>query len=669
MSNYSIDSDYFHGNFGFVKGKGNQITNLQNDITYLQSVVQNYQDTINVTNETVHIGYNTENTNIILGNGATGTNTIINTEHMAVGQYIYMNKDNDSTGSEGGLIINTSVPNVADVPVYGSFTVKSNGAGFSGQTVELNQSTGLIPTLYVSIKGSKQNDGLYQVLTHVGGVLTISSVGPDYVSSSFNTESPSSGITVDPVSVTLIRGVDDTDWPVEIGMSALGEVSAKQVVYNTSAPNFKNLSLTDASNQLVLGSTTISSAGATGRSHSIKYTANDEFTMNIATQTLTNKTMTANTNNVISRGLWYGSGSNSVSTYASGTPTTGQVLTITGTNQASWVTPSGYTGSSGSTGSMTLQAGKSITLNGGKSDQSAGNISIAAKFDEEEEDPEETLDNPTESTNGEFPGVPSPGLGLPGIPGLPGITAAVVAAFAGVVVAGAFVGGVGAFGAVKTDDITGTTGATGPLSIHSSNGVTINGVLFGSTGSVSLDPLYVDNIYEKTAGGTGITIHDELVLKDVGSTDATDKILVLDSNDNVKYTSLGYIGGDLISVSIANNSIMESGSNVNIQFINNNSFVIMTVQGFEYTTTYDSNYISLGDCSLYNEDFSINGSIYVTIDSVWEECILMLNTEGNLQFFRKNLANFVDGTVIRHALDNYIGADKLFAQLSYFTTL
>jgi hypothetical protein len=44
-------------------------------------------------------------------------------------------------------------------------------------------------------------------------------------------------------------------------------------------------------------------------------------------QTLTNKTVTANTNNVLSRGLWYGSGAASISNYAAPTPVAGQVLT------------------------------------------------------------------------------------------------------------------------------------------------------------------------------------------------------------------------------------------------------------------------------------------------------------------------------------------------------
>lgn len=58
------------------------------------------------------------------------------------------------------------------------------------------------------------------------------------------------------------------------------------------------------------------------------------------TSTITNKTMTSNTNNVIARELWVGSGSGSVSTYAATAPTNGQILTATGATTATWQTPS-----------------------------------------------------------------------------------------------------------------------------------------------------------------------------------------------------------------------------------------------------------------------------------------------------------------------------------------
>lgn len=56
----------------------------------------------------------------------------------------------------------------------------------------------------------------------------------------------------------------------------------------------------------------------------------------IDTQILTNKTAIDASNNLISRGLWYGSGSGFVSTYASGTPSIGDVLVATSATTADW---------------------------------------------------------------------------------------------------------------------------------------------------------------------------------------------------------------------------------------------------------------------------------------------------------------------------------------------
>lgn len=59
-------------------------------------------------------------------------------------------------------------------------------------------------------------------------------------------------------------------------------------------------------------------------------------------QTMTNKTMTSNTNNLISRGLFSQSGVNTVSTYASAGPIAGDVLTATGAATAVWQAPTTF---------------------------------------------------------------------------------------------------------------------------------------------------------------------------------------------------------------------------------------------------------------------------------------------------------------------------------------
>lgn len=57
------------------------------------------------------------------------------------------------------------------------------------------------------------------------------------------------------------------------------------------------------------------------------------------TQTLTNKTATASTNNITARAIFVGSGAGSVSTFAAVAPTAGQVLTATSASTATWQAP------------------------------------------------------------------------------------------------------------------------------------------------------------------------------------------------------------------------------------------------------------------------------------------------------------------------------------------
>jgi hypothetical protein len=64
-----------------------------------------------------------------------------------------------------------------------------------------------------------------------------------------------------------------------------------------------------------------------------------DFVGTTDSQSLTNKTITSSTNNVISRGLFSNSGTNTISSYASANPTTGQVLTATNSTTATWQNP------------------------------------------------------------------------------------------------------------------------------------------------------------------------------------------------------------------------------------------------------------------------------------------------------------------------------------------
>lgn len=447
------------------------------------------------------------------GTGATGSSLLIKSENLSIGRYIYMNSLNEYTDTDmdSGLVFNVeTLPNL-------SFNV--NDYGFTSTKVHVDVATGLLPTQFLAVQ-SELNTGIYEVLTHIGNEITINSDPQEpFCKDSFNDE-PANG-TVRAIKVSVIRGVSDTDDTIEEAKGQFAPLSYHKVLYDSKASGqLGNIELTDESDQVKLSKTTISAEGLTERTHSIKDTADDEFTMNDATQTLKNKTMTDNTNNVISRGLWVTNGTGSVSTYAATAPSSGQVLKATASTTATWQTIN----------EINLRPGNLINLNGGKSDQNNGTITIAVD-NQTEQDPEEvddTLQGTDPPTNPDFPGADLPNLpGMPGVPGLPGIP--IVAAFGGAVAAAGFAGAVGAFGAViavgipgstggiYTDQIRGNSGASGP---YFPDGLIVKNIYgpSGDTGpfifhnGLMADPIYYDNAYEKTTNH-GMIHWNDVILK------------------------------------------------------------------------------------------------------------------------------------------------------------
>ncbi len=80
----------------------------------------------------------------------------------------------------------------------------------------------------------------------------------------------------------------------------------------------------------------------------------------ISNATITGSTLTANTNNIIARSLWAGSGSDSISVYAAAVPSAGQVLTATSSSTANWQTPSGGGGGSATSGASDAAASETF---------------------------------------------------------------------------------------------------------------------------------------------------------------------------------------------------------------------------------------------------------------------------------------------------------------------
>jgi uncharacterized coiled-coil protein SlyX len=121
-------------------------------------------------------------------------------------------------------------------------------------------------------------------------------------------------------------------------------------------PRLFNAVILDSSNRRkalnfdFTGSSTVTSTFAISPSVASTYTfpapvgGNDTIALLDTTQSMTNKTLTSNTNNVTARGLFNDSGATTVSVYSAAGPTLGQVLTATSGTSATWQSPTAVGG-------------------------------------------------------------------------------------------------------------------------------------------------------------------------------------------------------------------------------------------------------------------------------------------------------------------------------------
>lgn len=138
--------------------------------------------------------------------------------------------------------------------------------------------------------------------------------------------------------------IDSTN--VGASSAGTGRFTTLEATTSTQSPF---ITLTNTTNQLFVGTTNVltinspQSGSAVLTLPDLVNTPDTAITANL-TQSLTNKSLTSNTNNVIARSLWTGSGAGSVSVYAATAPTTGQVLTATSGTVATWQDPTGGSG-------------------------------------------------------------------------------------------------------------------------------------------------------------------------------------------------------------------------------------------------------------------------------------------------------------------------------------
>ena len=174
--------------------------------------------------------------------------------------------------------------------------------------------------------------------TGSGGTGLISYTTGDLIYSSATNVLGQLGIGSDTNVLTIAGGLPTWDAPVVNTLAQTlvsGNTSGGTDITVSSGDNIKFL----RTNNLIVEASTIATVDRT-----VTFPdpgGDDDIAYLNSTQSFTNKTLIDNTNTIIARELWNGSGTGHVSTYASDPPVTGQVLAAAGTTTATWQSLSG----------------------------------------------------------------------------------------------------------------------------------------------------------------------------------------------------------------------------------------------------------------------------------------------------------------------------------------
>jgi hypothetical protein len=227
-----------------------------------------------------------------------GTTTTIDTTNLnVVDKYVYLNSGYTADAAvKSGLVVN-----------YDPSTVTSSVAtgGFTTTTVHVTDASGFAANDIIQINGANksENTGIFVIdgapdTVSTPNVITIKTTGVDFFAhNTFVVDTTVAG-SVYKVAVSILRTTTAGDWEIVKGDND-ASLTTVGVATTSGGGNvsFNTVTAEAASNQLVLGVTntaTITSTQSAASTFTIPdVTGNDTFVMLGATQTLTNKTLTA----------------------------------------------------------------------------------------------------------------------------------------------------------------------------------------------------------------------------------------------------------------------------------------------------------------------------------------------------------------------------------------
>lgn len=278
-----------------------------------------------------------------------GTTSTVQSEIVNISDsFLYLNDGYETTGSPlaGGIVVNVNPLTTNDTVAAGGFT--AGVASTSNPTVTTTGSATFAAGDFIQIAGAadQTNDGLYEVLSHVGTTLTVAGVGVTgptfgFVQNDFTTDATASG----------------TIRKIEIGSFHVSTSGTPQFGYDSSSTTF-------TFNDITTGATTLTLQTAYVGGNTITTSAGEGAVIVAGTETLQ---ITA-------------TGGLDVDTVADFDVTTFDVqmtgsngFSIDGTDTSNLTTSSGDLTVEATTGALLLEGGEGVEVT-----SSGGDIAIAA---------------------------------------------------------------------------------------------------------------------------------------------------------------------------------------------------------------------------------------------------------------------------------------------------